>query len=157
MVCEVLHKFWGTSYTNGGKMKTKTGIYAITLSVATLTLAACGGGGGTGVVTVTAAPNVAAPAPVATVDSGSSKDSTYVALLRSKGNSYIASASDSKLIELGHQACDVFDSGTTVLQYVDYFVEKYPTDSEMRNFAAYLGGAGIAVYCPEYQAQIDAL
>jgi len=141
--------------------KTKIGM-AVGLAAAALVLTACGSGSGTAsTVTVTAtaaAPAPApAPAPAETVDSGSVKDAAYIALLRSKGNSYVDSATDEKLIELGHSACDVFDSGTTVREYAVYFVKEYPNNEEMRTFAAYLGGAAVAAYCPEYQYQIDAL
>ena len=140
--------------------KTKTGVAAC-LAATALLLTACGTGSGTGTVTVTAtapapAPS-AVPVPEPTVDSGSGKDAMFVAVLRSKGNSYIDAATDEKLIELGRSACDVFDSGTTVREYAMYFVREYPDNETMRDLAAYLAGAAIATYCPEYQYQIDAL
>lgn len=112
-------------------------------------------------VTVTASAPAAPAATLATQDSGtgsdSDADSRYLRLMRGKSNSYIDGTSDSQLIELGHKACTVLDSGTTVREYAEFFVSKYPSDADMRTFAAYTAGAAIAVYCPEYQYQVDAL
>ena len=58
---------------------------------------------------------------------------------------------------MGHKACEVFDSGITVSEYVAYFVKEYANDPDMSTFAAYVGGAAIAVYCPEYRGQVNAL
>lgn len=137
-------------------MNLKTAMAAST--VIGLTMTACAVPTAQPTVTVTASAAVPPPSP-AQVDSGtdSSADAQYIRLMRRKPNTYVDTATDAQLIELGHKACGVFDSGTTVREYAEYFVSKYPNDAEMRTFAAYIAGAAIASYCPEYQPQVDAL
>lgn len=100
----------------------------------------------TGTTQVDPAP---APEPVYT------DEDYFITEVRSSGNSYVDNNSDSDLIKIGHQTCDVLDQGYTVTDVAQYLVENgNSNDSAFYEFEGIVIGAAVRNLCPEYIDQI---
>lgn len=94
--------------------------------------------------TVTVKPEAPSTVP------SSSKNEIFLSVLRDHGDTYTG-APDADLIELGHQTCDTLDMGVTVEDMAAYMVQ----ENIDPDFAGFLIGAAVGVFCPEYTNQID--
>lgn len=80
----------------------------------------------------------------------------YLSRLATAGNPIIDNASDSELINLGYQNCELLDDGYTVTEVVEYMVTSgnFSTDDEYRFIGAIIG-ASVYALCPEYEGQVN--
>lgn len=78
-------------------------------------------------------------------------DEQFLIQVRSTYNQYAVASSDSDLIALAHQTCDIFDMGYTVDDIVNQLISSgnFTTQDEFE-FAGLVVGAGVKYYCPEY-------
>ncbi|MGO3325354.1 DUF732 domain-containing protein [Gordonia sp. (in: high G+C Gram-positive bacteria)] len=120
-------------------MTTTRKFAAVLAAAAFIPLAACGTDG-----TAT----IAAPAPVAeTAASPVDTDDVFLQVLRDRGI-----PANSASIEAAHAVCDALDAGATIVQVISASVEGYGSSD-----GAYVAGAGIAAYCPQYSDELKSL
>lgn len=133
-------------------MNTRKLAAAFAATAMIFTLGACSSDGSSPNPTVTV---TAAPAPT-TPDYGSDvADQAFVSTLRGEFGALLSSSSDAKVISLGHGVCDDLDSQSgDVAAVLNYYIT--PPNAIDPYFAAYVIGASVPAYCPEYQPQVDA-
>jgi hypothetical protein len=95
-----------------------------------------------------AAEETSKPTPTVTVtaEPEPSIDQTLVDLVR-KEYPELYGVTDAQIIELGKTACDAFDAGASA---EDIIMAIPDTDPQTRLALAYVVGAGVGAYCPEY-------
>ena len=64
-------------------------------------------------------------------------------------------ASDRDLIELGYDACALFDSGVTVDEYAYFVAQEFLYDEDAQMLAASVAGAALGALCPEHSWMLD--
>lgn len=128
----------------------------VVVAFAVVALAACAPST-TSSPAVTVTQTQSAPEPVQTM----SLDEKVVDVARSQGNSYIANLSDSAILEITGQVCQILDSGVTVRQLVTELAKSLAndgvTDPEQFRAVGTLLGVAVAAYCPQYESQVQSI
>lgn len=116
-----------------------------------LLLTGCGSGSASPTVTVTEEATYV-PEPMLT------DDEKFISTIRNYGNTSLDTLSDQDLISLGISTCDLLDSGYTAVDIITYVATEFPnmTSDQAEGFG-FVMGAAVAVYCPEYTSDIQAL
>jgi hypothetical protein len=98
-----------------------------------------------------------APAPKPAPKPLSSKAISELAFVNALHQAYPNSryAEDYELLDLGYEACKVFDAGVTVDQYALFFAKEFANDRQGQLLAASVGGAAIAALCPKHSWMLD--
>jgi hypothetical protein len=123
--------------------------FTLGMLTAALILTGCSGSSGTPINTVTETVTEE-PAYVPTAEDD------YLSRLATAGNSIADSTSDSDLIDLGYQNCELLDDGYTVTEIVEYMTTsgKFSTNEEY-SFIGAIIGASVFALCPEYEGQVN--
>jgi hypothetical protein len=118
---------------------------AAVLALSALLLSGCGG--------------TASPQPTVTVTQQPtmSAEDGFLADLYSTDDIYISNMSDSELIMLGRQVCNVLDSGVTVKQMALSFIASGEFTNDQYPTIGRIIGASVYNLCPDYSYQIDQL
>lgn len=64
-------------------------------------------------------------------------------------------ASDGDLLDLGYEACSVFDEGVTLDEYAAFFAIEFAYDEDAQLLAAVVGGAAVGSLCQEHSWMFD--
>ena len=124
-------------------------LYTATIGlVAAFSLSACG-------TSAAPAPTVTVTEQPAPVVPDTTPEDEYLANMHSQNNMYTESLPDSKLLELGYQACDVFAQGYTAEEFIytmatGSFGQQYGDDPQALSFVGNIIGASVVSLCPEY-------
>lgn len=79
----------------------------------------------------------------------------YLSDVHAANNMYLEDETDSDLLDIGYQTCDVLRSGYTVQELVQGLLSDNPSDAQIEYESIIIGNA-IEYFCPEYLNQINA-